>query len=202
MTVESRQKLLDVAIRLFAEKGFDGTSVKDLADAADVNVSLISYYFGNKEGLYKTCIKETAQGRLAVAERILQEPNSKEEFRVRLRMAIEEMMTFYSENPNMCTIVHREATMESTLAQDVFENHFIKIFMHFVSFMENAQKKQILKPNLEPRLITGLLYGMMMHFARFEKRNCQFFQVSITDPMIRKTICDNMLEVFLEGCVL
>ena len=40
---------MEAAEELFAEKGFSGTSVRDIADAADVNVAMISYYFGSKE---------------------------------------------------------------------------------------------------------------------------------------------------------
>lgn len=44
-------QIIEVGERLFAQKGFSGTSVRDIAQAADVNVSMISYYFGSKEKL-------------------------------------------------------------------------------------------------------------------------------------------------------
>jgi len=44
-------QIIETAERLFAERGFDGTSVRDIADEADVNVAMISYYFGSKEKL-------------------------------------------------------------------------------------------------------------------------------------------------------
>ena len=44
-------QIIEVGERLFAQKGFAGTSVRDIAQAADVNVSMISYYFGSKEKL-------------------------------------------------------------------------------------------------------------------------------------------------------
>ncbi|WP_309597671.1 TetR/AcrR family transcriptional regulator [Flavobacterium oreochromis] len=43
--------ILEVVEKLFAEKGFDGTSVRDIAKAANINVAMISYYFGSKEKL-------------------------------------------------------------------------------------------------------------------------------------------------------
>lgn len=46
-----QQHILDVAERLFAAKGFKGTSVRDIAQEAGVNIAMISYYFGSKEGL-------------------------------------------------------------------------------------------------------------------------------------------------------
>jgi len=44
-------QIIEVAERLFASKGFAGTSVRDIAQDADINVSMISYYFGSKEKL-------------------------------------------------------------------------------------------------------------------------------------------------------
>lgn len=44
-------QILEAAERLFAERGFDGTSVRDIAAEAGVNLAMISYYFGSKEGL-------------------------------------------------------------------------------------------------------------------------------------------------------
>ncbi len=51
--VEARNRLLDASMRLFAEQGFAKTSTRDIAEAAQVNISAISYYFGDKAGLYR-----------------------------------------------------------------------------------------------------------------------------------------------------
>lgn len=57
-----RDRILDAAERLFAEKGFEGASVRDLAAAAGVNLAAINYHFGGKESLYR-----------AVGERLMNE---------------------------------------------------------------------------------------------------------------------------------
>jgi AcrR family transcriptional regulator len=51
--VEARNRLLDAALALFAEKGFAKTSTREIALAAQVNIASISYYFGDKAGLYR-----------------------------------------------------------------------------------------------------------------------------------------------------
>jgi len=48
---EKQVQLLDTAEKLFSQKGFDGTSVRDIAEAAGFNTAMISYYFGSKEKL-------------------------------------------------------------------------------------------------------------------------------------------------------
>ena len=48
---------MEAAEKLFAEKGFDGTSVRDISEKADVNLAMISYYFGSKEKLYEKLVE-------------------------------------------------------------------------------------------------------------------------------------------------
>jgi AcrR family transcriptional regulator len=54
---DKREHILNVAEELFAEKGFDGTSVRDIAQQAGVNLAMISYYFGSKEKLLESLIE-------------------------------------------------------------------------------------------------------------------------------------------------
>lgn len=54
------ERLLSAALQLFAEKGFANTSVRDLAQKAQVNISAISYYFKDKVGLYKAAFSRSA----------------------------------------------------------------------------------------------------------------------------------------------
>lgn len=49
---ETRERILEVAQRLFAERGLDATSVRDITAAADCNVAAVNYHFGGKENLY------------------------------------------------------------------------------------------------------------------------------------------------------
>jgi AcrR family transcriptional regulator len=50
---DARERLLHAGLRLFAGQGYAQTSTRELADAAAVNVAAISYYFGDKAGLYR-----------------------------------------------------------------------------------------------------------------------------------------------------
>jgi AcrR family transcriptional regulator len=50
----ARARLLVAALRLFAEQGYTKTSIRQIAQAAGANVAAISYYFGNKAGLYRS----------------------------------------------------------------------------------------------------------------------------------------------------
>lgn len=49
---QSRSRLLQAAVEVFAEKGFQSATVRDICSRADANVAAVNYYFRNKEGLY------------------------------------------------------------------------------------------------------------------------------------------------------
>ena len=51
--LDSKERLLKAAKDLFVRKGFSGVSIREIAREAEANSALISYYFGDKEGLFK-----------------------------------------------------------------------------------------------------------------------------------------------------
>ena len=58
MNLQPREKILLIALELFAELGFERATVRQIAKKAQVNVSAISYYFGDKVGLYRAAFTE------------------------------------------------------------------------------------------------------------------------------------------------
>ena len=57
---QTRHRLIEAALGLFAEKGFRGTSTRDIAAAAEANVAAVSYHFGGKENLYRAVLEQLA----------------------------------------------------------------------------------------------------------------------------------------------
>ena len=58
---QRREQLLDVSRQLFAEKGFEGTSVEEIAARADVSKPVVYEHFGGKEGVYAVVIDREIQ---------------------------------------------------------------------------------------------------------------------------------------------
>ncbi len=58
---QRRAQLLDVSRRLFAEKGFDGTSVEEIASRAEVSKPVVYEHFGGKEGIYAVVVDREIQ---------------------------------------------------------------------------------------------------------------------------------------------
>lgn len=57
----TRERLIEAASTLFAERGYGGASVRDICDLARVNPGAVSYHFGGKRQLYRTALRQAAQ---------------------------------------------------------------------------------------------------------------------------------------------
>lgn len=55
---DTRRRILESALDLFAAQGYEGASTRQIAEGAGVNLPAIQYYFGNKEGLYRAIIED------------------------------------------------------------------------------------------------------------------------------------------------
>src|SRR5688500_11598850 len=71
---EARERLLLAALRLFAQKGFAKASTREIASAAGVNIASISYYFGDKAGLYAASFSEPMGGDLTALIALYEAP--------------------------------------------------------------------------------------------------------------------------------
>ena len=56
-----QEQLLDIAVRLFARKGYEGTSLRDIAEEARITKAALYYHFPNKEALYERIVLESMQ---------------------------------------------------------------------------------------------------------------------------------------------
>ena len=55
--MDKKEQIIREAIELFAKKGFEGTSIRDIASNAGVNIAMINYYFGSKEKLFESLLE-------------------------------------------------------------------------------------------------------------------------------------------------
>jgi TetR/AcrR family transcriptional regulator, regulator of cefoperazone and chloramphenicol sensitivity len=72
---DTRARLVEAGRALFAERGFEDVTVRDICAAADANVALVSYHFGDKQGLYMEIAREAVAHLREFNERLEQAPH-------------------------------------------------------------------------------------------------------------------------------
>jgi AcrR family transcriptional regulator len=131
---DARSRLLSVAERLFAEKGFAETSIRELATQAGVNVAAVNYYFRSKEDLYVAALRHSMRRSGEATphfEAILadaQAAGTPEAACAGLRRYVELFMeTLYNgPAPNFSAALMSHETLHPTEALDIVIEEFIR----------------------------------------------------------------------------
>ncbi len=198
----SKELLLNAAREIFAVQGYDRTSTRDIAKAAGVNISLISYHFQGKEGLYRALLEEMANAPLETVERVLKKPATIEEFRTRLQIFVEEFVQHHMRMPQNSCIVMREMTNNdhNEVFKDLFKNKFAPIFDRLMDFLSVAQKQKFMCHTLNIEICGVTLMGCITHLIRTEGlRKTVFGRPGLLEPdQIEKTVAQ-ITRQFLRG---
>lgn len=198
----TKDALIAAAKKVFADKGYDGATVKELAEAAGVNISLVSYHFQGKENLFRTCLQEFGEARLASTERLLKHAENLDEFKVRISLFVEEFFMETLKEPDLHVILHRDCgNLNNPIVQEVFQNTFMKVFQLLIEFFESAQKKKILSRDFDAHLTAMLFIGGMVHTTRLDPMHKHLFGTSIADQPHREKLIKNTVRLVLEGTV-
>ena len=90
--MSTKNKIIDAAESLFAEQGFNGTSLREITGKAEVNLAAVNYHFGSKKGLVQAVAEKFLVPLCDHVEHALAERLSASDFRVTLEEALEILM--------------------------------------------------------------------------------------------------------------
>ncbi|WP_373893083.1 forespore capture DNA-binding protein RefZ [Virgibacillus natechei] len=156
----SKQKVIDAASSLFFQKGFSGTSVRDIAEKASVNVSLISYYFKSKQGLLEYAVTQYYEAYLRTMEETLEETESLTPLE-KLKELISVIIQYKQRNHQFSSFIHRELSLDSIFVREMAVTYLAKE-NHIISntFFEalNVPKKS----ELDRQFLLMQLKGMLL----------------------------------------
>lgn len=196
---DTKEKLLQAASQVFSQRGYGGATVKEIADLAGVNVSLISYHFHGKEGLFRTILETFGRERLRDAEKILSAPESMEDLRAKLRLWTQQFLVCHVDQDNVCSILHRENVAEQDFLWDIFQNTFLKQFEAIVKFFEAGRKKGILRKEVDSLVATTVIFGTLIHIGRSQKIQQKWMNISIADDKYRAQVAEQVLNILFNG---
>jgi AcrR family transcriptional regulator len=197
---ETRAALMDSALKHFAANGFFAASVHDIARDAGVNVSLVSYHFGGKEGLFKSCLERVGSDQLHVAVRVLsKEPETIDEIKIRLEMFVDEMLLYGIKHPDMLAILDRDLNSEFHLIEDIFKKTFLNVFQLLSDFIDKAKERKLLADWIDPNLSAAPLMGAILHILKTDSIRSKIFNRSIVDEDVRNITRDYIVKSHLFG---
>ncbi len=112
---DKKELIKDVSLYLFSEKGFEATSIRQIAHALNINIAMISYYFGSKENLLEEIIKDKLEViKLHEKDIIIENNNSEQNLEIFIKCLIDKFI----QNTAFYNLLHSELIIK----QRVFSN--------------------------------------------------------------------------------
>ena len=149
--------ILDAAARLFSELGYDGVSMRRIAETAGVSKANIYHHFASKEALYFAIMRRSAAELTTLIENLAEGKGS---FDQRLQAFAGAHLEHLFENGARVRLVMREAfSGDEQKSRNVVEQVLGGIVNRMVAIFEAGQKAGLLRADLDPGLCATLLMG-------------------------------------------
>lgn len=159
---EKQIHILLVAEKLFAENTFDGTSVRKIADAAGVNLAMISYYFGSKEKLLNTLLYyRTSDFKIQLDSVLSEGLDHLQKINVVVALVVKRIhrnRRMYKIVHNESSNVHRKIDFSSYIEQKQQNFKFIK------ALVQKGQKEGVFSKKVNIALIAPTILGTYFNF--------------------------------------
>ena len=194
---EKQIRILEIAEKLFAENSFDGTSIRQISKEADINIAMISYYFGSKEKLLKALLLyRMGDFKMELEFRI----SKNQDFLKTLDEIVELVLQKIHRNRRTYKIIHFEYSNENrSIDFDSYIEQKRENYGMIEKFVVRGQKAGIFSKNVNTSLIMPTILGTYFHFyynKRFfrsrynlkETDSIDLFISEVLTPHIQQTI--------------
>ncbi|QSR88331.1 TetR/AcrR family transcriptional regulator [Methylacidiphilum caldifontis] len=188
-------KILAAAKRLFAQKGFEGTTTRMIAQAAHVNEALIYRYYPTKKDLYSEIIRLKIEELNILTENLAHPEQNPESIPKFLKNIAIQFFSSVKDDPDFLRLLYFSALERHELSK-MFCNCFVlEIRKRLEDYVSHLIERNIFK-RLNPYLISSAFIGIISHYLVV---NTLF---ELDDRQIQENeIIDNFIEIFLDGVV-
>ena len=162
---ERREQICQVAMRLFSENGFRGTTTKEIANAAGISEAMVFKHFSNKDELYtaildhKACDHGLDNPLAEIADKIEQ----KDDFGVFYGMALN-ALNHQQEDADFLRLMMHSALEGHELARTFYKGFITHIYDSLGGYIRQRQLDGVFR-EVEPRIIVRSFIGMFVHHS-------------------------------------
>ena len=197
---EKQVQIMETAETLFAEKGFNGTSVRDIADKAKVNLAMVSYYFGSKDKLLEALFSYRGESIKLKLESMIE--NKEISALEKMNWLIDHYIDKVMSQQCFSRIMVREQVMNHTGATAELIYQMKKRNQEMISrLIHEGQKKGEFKKNIDVPLMMATLIGtansmVTTQYYYREINNLQSMPEEEFQKHIRKKLSQHLKKIF------
>jgi AcrR family transcriptional regulator len=178
---ENLQRILKTSAKIFAEKGFHHTSVRDISRATKMSLSGLYYYFTTKEELLYL-IQERCF--LTLLQRWEQAVPAYPDVRARIRAFAENHLSFFLHNmPEMKVMAHEDESLTGEFDEKilVLKRRYVKVIMDLIGELQKQEGGK----GIDLRVATFALFGMMNWIYTWYQPKRDLAVPQLIDQMLR-----------------
>ena len=160
---ERREQLIDVARTLFADKGFEGTSVEEIAAKADVSKPVVYEHFGGKEGIYAVIVDREVEALLGALTGALQSRGHPRQLVERAALAL---LGYIEKSPDGFRLLSRDSPVAQ--ASGTFSSLLGDVAAQVEGLLGEQFERRGLNPRVAPfyaRMLVGMVALAGQHWA-------------------------------------
>lgn len=164
--MEKREIILSTAMKLFGQKGFEGTSVREIASGADVNPAMISYYFGSKEKLFEKLVEHKAAFLKSVFAELVNNPSLTQIEKI--FVVIDRYVDRMFQTPQFHHLLHRELSLErrpqlKNAISEILLRNFVSVRKIIQDGIDSGAFRKV-----DPELTIASILGTINHLLSSE----------------------------------
>src|SRR3970282_1401838 len=191
--ISTRDKILESAIRLFAEKGFSGTTTREIAEKAGVNEALIFRYFSTKRDLYSAIIERKISEEPGFEYPLEAFKETRDDWLIFRSIAIR-MFDCVEKDPSVIRLLHFSALEGHELSNKLFDTYVQYQRMLLSDYIERRISEGAFK-NVNPVLAARAFIGMVINSILVQ----EIFGEKKRRKIKREEEADTFVKIFLEG---
>ncbi len=167
---ERRSQILRVAIKVFSQSGFNGTTTKEIARVAGVSEAMVFRHFATKRELYHAILdlKACEGGRRTLPwEKDSVEAaaiEAKDDFKVFYNLALN-ALRHHQEDVDFMRLIFHSALDEHELSEMFFDEFLTPLYEFLSLYIKQRQKDGAMRSDIEPKLFVRAFLGMIIHHS-------------------------------------
>ncbi len=165
---ERRSQILQLAISLFSQRGFNGTTTKEIAKAAGISEAMVFRHFATKNDLYDAILDYKAnQGAAPLPwdgdPIINQAIENNDDHAFFYNLALKAMNKHQGE-PDFIRLLFHSALEEHVLADRFFDEFIVRLYEFIGTYVAKRQRDGAMR-EIEPKIVVRSFMGMMIHHS-------------------------------------
>ncbi|NJP10340.1 MAG: TetR/AcrR family transcriptional regulator [Leptolyngbyaceae cyanobacterium RU_5_1] len=187
---ETRTRILKSALQMFARQGYDGTTTRDLAEAANVAEGTLFRHFPNKKAIL---IEVATQGWVEILTDLLTELSGMANYKA-VAQVMRRRMLHLHENADMLRVCFMEAQFHPDLRDRIQSEVIAKMTDVAEAFFQTAMDQGVYR-RMDPKMVARVFLGMFAVAG--------FSQSTIMPPssaaVEMQTMAEGLADIFLHG---